>query len=1103
MKLKKLSSAMLSMALALSCTPLSMSASAEAVELVNDTFEESFGTWKARTSGSTEIKLSDEQFHSGKKSLAITGRTVNWNGAGASMIGIMYPDQQYSLSVAVYYDDEVGGQSQQFNLQCLYTDKDGKENYKYISSVNAKQGEWAEIKGNYTVPSDASNIVIYVEAATLSDFYMDDFTVNGEKIEKDASQDGFSDNFDDGSKMGWQTRGSNTTLEVTDKFAHSGNYSLYTDGRKQLWNGATCNKTLVLEAGGYYRFGCYVMYEGDKWTDTQKFSINLQYDLDGKENYYTVYTETANKGEWTYVGTECTIPEGASNIYVYVQTAYKPDASVTEQDLMGFYLDDVTGERLPDPAIQEDIASLKDVYSDYFRIGCAVAGSEFTQGATKDLILKHYNSVTIGNELKPESVLDQAATIEYMNSNNGDQTNPQVSLKQAASMLKFCEDNNLDLRGHVLVWHSQTPDWFFKENYDADADFVSPEIMDKRMENYIKNIMNAIKTQYPKLNVYSWDVVNEAASDSGTIRNAGAYSQGDGSSGWVSVYGDQSYIKKAFQYARKYAPEGCKLFYNDYNEYSDAKLKYIKSEILQPLVDENLIDGMGMQSHIGMSSPSIAQYENAMREYSDMGLEIQVTELDVSLRSDTYEDLLSLAERYRQFFEMYKRVKDDGVNLSAVILWGITDSTSWIGGYPLLFDKDYQAKDAFYAVVDTDAEVQTVKSIPAYMLSSAGKTNTSIYEGAVVNQVGDKGSFQVAYDQNGGRISFWVKTEKGAEVTVSGDSFDTMTTTVKNGSLTIATKTNEELSVGDVAHFEVIIDGVAWNTNNYKDESSPLSYGKLTLKKLPSVAEAVSGTPVIDGEIDDVWENAPVINVNNYSMGTDGATGTSRMLWDKNYIYVLTEVKDPVLSKASSNSYEQDTVEVFFDENNHKSSSYESDDIQCRVNFDGEKTVTDGLSTDKFKSSAVKTADGYLVEMAVPSTLGGLSSGQVVGFDVQVNDDGNGEGKRTGIANWFDLTGMGYTDTSGFGLLRLTGDAPETQTLYGDSNLDGKVSISDAVRILQYIANSSKYALESQAMINADVYNNGDGVTPNDAYVLQQVDAGIYKAEELPVSYEK
>ena len=236
-------------------------------------------------------------------------------------------------------------------------------------------------------------------------------------------------------------------------------------------------------------------------------------------------------------------------------------------------------------------------------------------------------------------------------------------------------------------------------------------------------------------------------------------------------------------------------------------------------------------------------------------------------------------------------------------------------------------------------------------------------------------------------------------------------------------------------------------------------------------------------------------------MGTDGATGTSRMLWDNRYIYVLTEVKDPVLSKASTNSYEQDTVEVFFDENNHKSSSYESDDIQCRVNFDGEKTVTDGLSTDKFISSAVKTSNGYLVEMAIPSTLGGFTSGQVVGFDVQVNDDNNGEGKRTGIANWFDLTGMGYTDTSGFGLLKLTGDAPEPVTVYGDVNLDGKVSISDAVNILQYLANSEKYPLDRQAMINADVYNNGDGVTAKDAFTIQQVDAGVYTEEQLPVSY--
>ncbi|MBQ9809464.1 MAG: endo-1,4-beta-xylanase [Ruminococcus sp.] len=1093
---KRVISAAASAVVFASAIPAVLPTAAESEELVHDSFESSFGTWKARTSGSTEIALSDAQYYEGSKSLSITGRTTNWNGAGASMIGVMYPDQQYELSVAVYYDDEVGGQSQQFNLQCLYTDAEGTERYKYITGTNVKQGEWTVLKGTYTVPSDASNIVVYVEANTLSDFYMDEFIITGEKVESTEKEDGFFDDFEDGTKMKWQTRGSNTTLEVSEKYAHSGTYSIYTDGRQQLWNGATCNKSLVLEPGGYYNFGCYVLYDGENWTDTQKFSINLQYDMNGKENYYTVYTDTAPKGEWTYIGTECTIPEGASNIYVYVQTAYKPDASVTEQDLMGFYLDDVSGTRLPDPAIQEDIAALKDLYKDYFKIGCAVAGSEFTQGATKDLILKHYNSVTIGNELKPESVLDQAATVAYMNANGGDQTNPQVSLKQAAEMLKFCEDNGLPLRGHVLVWHSQTPDWFFKENYDASADFVSPEVMDKRMENYIKNVMEAIKTQYPKLNVYAWDVVNEAASDSGTIRKAGAYSQGDGSSGWVSVYGDQSYIKKAFTYARKYAPEGCKLFYNDYNEYSSAKLEYIQKEILQPLVDAGLIDGMGMQSHIGMSSPSIAQYEAVLRSYAAMGLEIQVTELDVSLKSNTDEDLLALAERYRQCFEMYKRVKDDGVDLSAVIIWGITDSTSWIGGYPLLFDKDYQAKAAYYAVADTDAEVQTIQSVPAYMRSSAFATNTTIFEGAVVNKVGDKGTFQTAFDQNGNRLSFLFETAPGAKVTIVSDSFDTVETEVKNGQLQVSVGQSDSImKEGDTVRFDVIIDGVAWNSQNFNAASpDPTAYGKLTLKKFPSMAQATVGTPAIDGVIDDIWADAPVINIDKYSMGS-GATGTAKVLWDSRNIYVLAEVKDPVLSKASSNTYEQDTVEIFLDENNHKSTSYESDDIQCRVNYDGEKSVTDGLSTDAFKSAAAKTADGYLIEFAIPSTLGGFTSGQVVGFDAQINDDGDGQGKRTSISNWYDLTGMGYTDVSGLGLLKLTGEAPEAEDVWGDADGDGFVMMNDVVLVMQSISNADKYGLTGtdkshiteKGQARANVYENADsGITVQDALLIQK-----------------
>ena len=965
-----------------------------------------------------------------------------------------------------------------------------------------KCGEWATISGTYNVPEDARDLVVYVEAATLSDFYIDDFSVTGPPAESGSAEDGFSDDFEDGTKMNWQGRGSNTTVEVTDKAAHSGTYSLYTDGREQLWNGVTCNKALNLENGGYYSFGCWVMYDGEEWTDTQKFSINLQYDMDGKENYYTLYTDTAAKGQWTYIGTEYTIPQDATNIYVYVQTAYKPDASVTPQDLMGFYLDDVSAERLPDPKIQTDIPSLCETYKDYFKIGCAATASELVQSAAKDLILKHYNSLTIGNELKPESLLDQQASIAYMNANDGDQVHPQITLKNAKSLLDFASENSIELRGHVLVWHSQTPDWFFKENYSDSGAFVSPEVMDQRMENYIKTVFETLAKEYPDVKFYAWDVVNEAASDAGTIRKAGAYSQNDGSSGWVSVYGDQSYIKKAFQYARQYAPKGCKLFYNDYNEYSDAKLKYIQQEILAPLVEEGLIDGMGMQSHIGMSSPTIAQYENALRSYAAMGLEVQVTELDVSLKSNSEEDLLTLAERYRECFEMYKRVKDDGVDLSAVVIWGITDSTSWIGGYPLLFDKDYQAKAAFDAVIDTDAEIQTIKSIPAYMLSSASSTNTSIFDGAVVNDVGDKGSFRAAYDTNGGRLSFLLETAPGAEATVMGDCFKTSSVTVTNGRMELSVSPTKDLSTGDEVRFDVVIDGVAWNAQTVDTAApDPSAYGKLTLKKRPSIAQAAYGTPTIDGKIDDVWADAPQIAIDKLS-SESGATGTAKILWDKKNIYVLAQVKDPVLSVASPNTYEQDSVEIFIDENGHKTSSYEADDIQCRVSCEGDKSVTDGLSTDRFTSSAVKTDEGYLVEIAIPSTLGGYTAGQYIGFDAQINDDGDGQGKRTAIANWYDLSGMGYTDVSGLGLLKLTGEAPDSELLYGDANVDGKVDLQDAVAILQFSALPKKYPLTELGEAQADV-DGVEGISGKDALVIQQVDAKIYSQSELPLTAGK
>ena len=1109
----------------LACSALCLSPfkpSAEAVDLMQDTFETGYGSWKGV--GST-ITITSDDAHGGTKSLYVHDRTASWGAPRCSMTGILAAGKTYEFQASAMFP---GSGSQQFALKMIYTDSSGTDHYDNITYKQANAGEWVTLSGSYTVPNGATGMILYVElpgANTDQGYYIDDVLVRGEKTTIQLN-DKYESDFEDGTTQSWNGRGS-ATVERSTKYAHSGTTSLYVSGRTQLWNGATRSASDIMEAGGYYKVGTYVLYDGASYSDTQKFSINLQYDLNGKENYYTIATETAAKGEWQYVGSEFTVPEGATNFYIYVQTGYT--SAPKEQDLMDFYMDDASGEHLPDPTIQEDITSLKDAYADYFKIGCACAGSEFAQGATKALIQKHYNSLTLGNELKPDSVLDQALSQAYVKE-TGDDTAPQISLNEADEMLKFAAANQIPVRGHVLVWHSQTPDWFFKENFDSDGAWVSKEKMTQRLENYIKIVMETLAKDYPDVTFYAWDVVNEAASDAGTIRPAGSNNEVNGQSAWVKVYGDQSYIPLAFEFAKKYAPAGCKLFYNDYNEYSPNKQAYIISDILKPLIEKNLIDGVGMQSHISMSYPSIDLYRSAMQQYADLGLEIQVTELDISEKSNAYADQLALAQRYQDVFKMYKEMKDSGVNLSAVVIWGITDSTSWIGGYPLLFDKDYQAKPSYYAVVDTDSKVETIQTMTAYQydgtdadLERALEIGTAQYLSSKTGRISTY--FKAAWSDENMVVRVYnpaVSADtKGSYVAIYGNQVDSMegfpiaSQTITSDTEYIDLKWESSSNAGwepkngSTIHLDVFNNDAAWNcldlAKSFFDmmnESGSIDGGALptcgivTLAKQPKYAEATkTDTPItIDGDIDAAWADANTIDVNTYSMG-NGATAVSKMLWDENYLYVLTEVTDPVLSVASANAYEQDTVEVFFDENNHKSTSYETDDIQCRVNYENEKTVTDGRSTDAFLSSAKKTASGYIVEVAIPHTIDAFHSNQIVGFDVQVNDDGTGDGKRTSIANWNDLSGMGYTDPSGFGVLKLIGtDTPVVTTtttgatgttttttttrilppgsvLYGDVNLDNGVTLADLIIYQKYRRGAIELNPQQQLNANVDLQN--------------------------------
>ena len=316
----------------------------------------------------------------------------------------------------------------------------------------------------------------------------------------------------------------------------------------------------------------------------------------------------------------------------------------------------------------------KDHMGPYFRLGTGVNGYEINNSVAQEFIRKNYNSITCMNEMKPDSIIKSV---------NGDEVN--ISLRSADSILKFAEENGIGVRGHTFVWYSQTPQSLFMDN----DEFVSKDRMNKRLESMIKNTFSELRSQYPNLQVHSYDVCNELFTmDGGGMRPAF-------SSNWAKVYGDGSseYAVNAFKYARQYAPEDCKLYLSDYNEYISAKTDDLINMAKTFMKEGDYIDGIGMQAHLDSRYPSASEFETAVKQFESLGLDIQITELDITNSTGTN------AQLYPQIFEVaMKHAK----NISCVTLAGTTDERNWRctenGGSPLPFS-NYQPKSFYNDII--------------------------------------------------------------------------------------------------------------------------------------------------------------------------------------------------------------------------------------------------------------------------------------------------------------------------------------------------------------------------------------------------------------------
>ena len=328
-------------------------------------------------------------------------------------------------------------------------------------------------------------------------FAADDSAATGKVI--------FSFDFEDGDVSAFCNRGENDTTELSaaDEGGIDGKY-LLASGRSKEWNGPAFRLDDKLEPYTEYYISAKV--KGKYYTNV---TLSNQFDnADGVTKYNNLLQNISQQNYPTEDGwvtippTKISFTDEMKNVYVYFEGG--------TDDL---FIDDFTITEVPSVEIEQDIPGLKDVFVNDFKVGTALTPAALSSKPTMDIVEKHFSgSITAGNEMKPDAVLDKAACQAYFEE-TGDDTVPQITFGAAKPLLNYCQKNNIPVRIHTLVWHSQTPDWFFKVGYADDGEWVDKETMLARMENYIKAYFEELIKLYPDIDFYACDVVNEAWKD--------------------------------------------------------------------------------------------------------------------------------------------------------------------------------------------------------------------------------------------------------------------------------------------------------------------------------------------------------------------------------------------------------------------------------------------------------------------------------------------------------------------------------------------------------------------------------------------------------------
>ncbi len=1053
-----------------------------------------------------------ENYYVKVKASDVSDKAILQVGGGEQIAKLFEKGATYELSYYARLDDDATEGDVTLSIASMtkeYNEWKAVSVHKDVEETLSKD-KWTKVTGTFVMDDPNELIQISFTGSEGLTFDIDDLRIG---LLKSANEVTYGDNIikdgnfaSDEAPASWNASAGKSTITVGTEKNEIGDSGLKTYGvinrDPDTATPGDCfsqDITNAVELGEEYQYSFWAKLS-DVYKDAPEEQRNVDfapfYVAGGETTYLGSYstgvlsgeiTKTLTAGEWTKFSGTFNVPKTADKIVIRIieqGTNYGQGECVK-----GAYC--VTGVSMkkitkPKPEIENNIKAWKESVTESLGTG-SIAGtaimlSEIKDDTLMELVEKHFNAVTFGNELKPDALfnyqLDSSIKTKKINFNGSELEVPVVNdakdsldFSRADAMAdkildwnKAHPEQKIRIRGHVLVWHSQTQEWFFHENYDITKPYVDKETMNRRLEWFISSVFghyfgNAANGKYDGL-FYGWDVVNEAVigntyrTDKVSAAESLSEIRHGNNSSWWHVYGSNEFIINAFKYANKYAPKDVELYYNDFGETDNTKCEGIVKLIKDVKSTEGTrLDAFGMQAHYNVDGFSAAQFKSVAKQYAQAAGKVQLTELDFKA-SSTYDGTASTKESeytkmaycHKNLYEAIKALKAEGTNVSGLTVWGVIEPNSWLhsqsdlgGGAsgsaqcPLLFDGNYKAKPAYWAYVDAtklQPAIQKVTITEAKDGNIAGETYT-IDQGEV------QAEFIPVWDAEGLTVQVKVKdtTVNDADaVTVYVDPKNsasditphkvtakrTAAAAIAGGYQATVKVSMKNLKVAQQISLDVVVnnDGETGSFNDLtgKQESSSKYYAVATMK--PGIEKIPYGTISVDADADAAWGNAVNIPL-TINKGSE-ASANAKVLWDDDNLYVYATVNDAVLDKTGAQTHEQDSLEVFIDEDNGKTASYGEDDKQYRINYNNEQSFNGKKCLAENVKSATKTIDGgYVVESAFKWTDIKPANGTKIGLELQINDAKGG--KRIGTLSWYDETGMGWSGSNVYGTVELTG----------------------------------------------------------------------------------